>query len=81
MRRDRRGGEGRERGHPEDVLEGLADGNFAPPTAIVTEPRTAATAALDVDVPIGPQQRVQARCAEAVSVIGTEPMISVGIAA
>jgi len=51
-----------------------------PSTSMVTELRTAATAALAVDVPMA-RSNVFRPLAEAVSVMGTERMIRVGIAA
>ncbi len=56
------------------------DGSATDPTTIVTEPRTAATAALDDEVPSA-RSRAFRPFADAVSVIGTDAMISVGIAA
>ena len=50
------------------------------PTDMVTEVKTAATAALDVEVPMA-RTRLFRPFAEAVSVMGTAPMISVGMAA
>ena len=47
---------------------------------MVTDPRTAATAALDDDVPSARSSALRP-FADAVSVIGTDPMIRVGIAA
>ena len=70
------------RGRPSRTRPGTRsnDGSVAGPTCIVTEPSTAATAALEVDVPIA-RSRAFSPFAEAVSVIGTDAMISVGIAA
>ncbi|MCY1221328.1 hypothetical protein D9M72_333800 [compost metagenome] len=61
-------------------LNASKDGSRADPTVMVTEVRTAATAALDVEVPMD-RTRLLRPLAEAVSVMGTAPMIRVGIAA
>lgn len=50
------------------------------PTVMVTVPRMAATVALEVEVPMA-RSRVFSPLALAVSVIGTDAMIRVGIAA
>ena len=52
-------------------LNASSDGRVTPPTSMVTELRTAATAALAVDVPMA-RSNVFRPLAEAVSVIGTE---------
>ena len=58
----------------------FAVGNSAPPMANVTDARIAATTALDIDVPIA-RSSVLTPLADAVSVIGTERMMRVGMAA
>ena len=55
-------------------------GRLRPPTCVVTEPSTAATAALESEVPMA-RSRAFKPFADAVSVIGTDAMISVGMAA